>query len=69
MSREAGIETLCVGSHGDSYPAALAETINGFLHGRGHPSVRIVVVIRRYRVRDVGLNVAELGLDRRERAD
>ncbi len=41
---EAGIEPLAY-SVGDSYDNALAETINGSLQGRGHPSARPVALI------------------------
>jgi transposase InsO family protein len=49
----AGIEPS-VGSVGDSYDNALAETING-LQGRGHPSPRAMAELRGRRVRDVGM--------------
>lgn len=41
---EAGIEPLAY-SVGDSYDNALAETINGSLQGRDHPSARPVALI------------------------
>ena len=48
---EAGIEPS-VGSVGDSYDNALAETINGLLQGRSHPPSRPVAQLRGRRIRD-----------------
>jgi transposase InsO family protein len=48
---QAGVEPS-VGSVGDSYDNALAETINGLYKGRDHPSARAMAVIRSRRVRD-----------------
>ena len=50
---DAGIEPS-VGSVGDSYDNALAETING-LYKAGHSSARPVAVVRSRRVRDPGM--------------
>jgi putative transposase len=47
---EAGIEPS-VGSVGDSYHNALAETINGLLQGRGHPWPCTLAILRSRRVR------------------
>ena len=49
---EAGIEPS-VGSVGNSYDNALAETINGLYQGRGHPSTRTVAQLRGRRVRNL----------------
>jgi putative transposase len=47
---EAGVEPS-VGSVGDSYDNALAETINGLYKGRGHPSASTMALMRGRRVR------------------
>src|ERR1700716_873683 len=51
---EAGVEPS-VGSVGDSYDNALAETIKRSLQGRDHPSARAMAVVRSRRVRDAGM--------------
>ena len=51
---EAGIEPS-VGSVGDSYDNALAETINGLYKAEGHSPARTVAELRDRRVRDADL--------------
>ena len=51
---EAGIEPS-VGSVGDSYDNALAETINGLYKSRGHPSARTLAELRGRRDRDADM--------------
>jgi transposase InsO family protein len=51
---DAGIEPS-VGSVGDSYDNALAETINGLYKAEVHPSAWAVAFVRSRRVRDAGM--------------